>query len=1110
MIEEYGLPQTNMRTYTVMIVLTCCAVLIPISDPITEILVESEKQAHTGGIGGGGQSGGGKLVAYPHVLEETLSSSVSISDTAWLNEQEIIVVGWYSSNVTVGNQTLVVDTEGVSDMLVARIALGEGVVWSLTANCSGEDKLHSVAIEKEDGDINGNNSTIWVGGAFQGSISIGSQTLAPSASNNEVRAMVSRMNVNGAILDNVHSEGNSGQASVFDLEISEMGAYVVGQANSAATFGTHSISNLGSSSVGFVSHISNAGGWETLASTSCCTNPNSYQDASFNAISTDSEGNLLISGSADEGVQYNGTTLISGVNDENSEGLVLKLDSNLDMIWSASVGSRETAGDEQLNDISVHSDNVYVVGTVYGTQGKRVSAGMIPVSTRGVHDAFIGILDIQNGTWKHARAYGGQGDDYGGAVSRLTDNLTTFSIGHEGSITLAANLITGVAEMGVALLTIESERGKEAWSIEASAYGLESSPGALSANETGALVVGNLLSLDGYSLMIFESDQDGDGYSARNDAFPLDDTQFRDSDGDGLGDSSEGNNPDDCPLQWGNSTLDRFGCPDTDGDGVSNMFDKLPDDSTQWKDSDDDGYGDNQFGNMPDSCEEEYGVSHADMFGCPDSDEDGWSNQGDLFADDASQWRDSDGDGFGDNLLGFEGDACPSTFGTSSADRFGCPDSDSDDWSDDGDAFIDDSLKWSDLDGDGYADNSGAPELDLWPNDATQWSDSDSDGYGDNRYGTLGDHFPDDPTQWSDMDGDGYGDDPTGNQPDAFTYNPTQWSDSDGDGWGDNQSGLQADRFASEPTQWSDLDGDGCGDNPLGVNPDAFPYDFTQCTDRDGDGYGDNPNGNQPDLFPDEASQWEDADGDGLGDNLSGVNADPFLNDFDNDGYNDTMDILPKFASPGDLDADGCMDEVDLFPKLSKECSDFDGDGIGDNEDNDDDNDGWSDSEEERLGTDAFSSAEKPIESFEVVVPGTQIGLAAWDLLGILVGLPMASWLSFGLLTRKGRGERYAERLRNCQNLIALEDASKDYENALKYRLLGPHQGLMLERVRSNVENDLQEAELGLAPDSMSDYTGPSREIQGIIDDDGWEWLEHGGENWYRDQGDGRWRPWKE
>jgi hypothetical protein len=68
----------------------------------------------------------------------------------------------------------------------------------------------------------------------------------------------------------------------------------------------------------------------------------------------------------------------------------------------------------------------------------------------------------------------------------------------------------------------------------------------------------------------------------------------------------------------------------------------------------------------------------------------------------------------------------------------------------------------------------------------------------------------------------------------------------------------------------------------------------------------------------------------------------------------------------------------------------------------------------------------------------------------------------------------------------------------------------MLERVRSNVENDLQESELGLSPESMSGYSGPSREMTGVIDDDGWEWLEHDGGNWYRDQSDGRWHPWKE
>ena len=76
---------------------------------------------------------------------------------------------------------------------------------------------------------------------------------------------------------------------------------------------------------------------------------------------------------------------------------------------------------------------------------------------------------------------------------------------------VAVGPVTGVlvGEKGVALLATESDREKEAWSIEASAYGLESSPGALSVNQTGALVVGNILSLDAYSLMIFEADADG-------------------------------------------------------------------------------------------------------------------------------------------------------------------------------------------------------------------------------------------------------------------------------------------------------------------------------------------------------------------------------------------------------------------------------------------------------------------------------------------------------------------------------------------------------------------------------------------------------------------------
>ena len=1067
-------------------------------------LDEEKDLNYVGDIGGNG--GVGKSTVYPPVLEDTLPSSISITDLAWSDESSFIAVGYFSENLTMGNQTFSVNS-GSEDLIILNVSLQSGIQWAVVADCEGDDRITSVEIS--------DNGGIWVIGQFSGELTIDNTTFAPSAVKTENRLLVAHFSPNGQLLGGIDSDAAT-YVIPHDIELSGSGAYIVGEADTSLVLGTYDLTGIISDKVGFIAHVSMTGVWDSLRSTDCCTGSigSNEWDASFTSISSDSDGNLLITGHADEGITFENTEIVSGRSASDSDGFVMRIDSAYNVIWVNSVGSEESLGPtdepEILTSLSVSGDFVHVVGTIKGTQQNKVSAGQISVQTRSGYDAFVGILDLQNGTWLQARGIGGINDDIGGKVVELSENITVISIGYHSNINLAGSLFTNAQESGVLLLAIDSQRAKELWAVEASAFSLSSYPGGLAVNQTGAIVTGNLLDSSAYSLLVFENDEDGDGYSIRTDAFPLDDSQYRDSDGDGLGDSSEGNNPDDCPSQWGNSTLDRNGCPDTDGDGVSNMFDKLPDDSSQWLDFDDDGFGDNRTGNMPDSCPAEYGESDADVFGCPDSDEDGWSDLGDAFANDASQWRDTDNDGFGDNLLGFEGDSCPTQYGGSSADRFGCPDMDSDLWSDENDAFIDEPLKWSDVDGDGYADNPGAPEIDLWPNDATQWSDSDSDGHGDNQYGTLGDHFPEDSTQWSDMDGDGYGDDLNGNNPDAFSYNPTQWLDSDGDGWGDNQSGLQADRFPSEPTQWSDIDGDGCGDNPLGVNPDSFPYDFTQCTDRDGDGYGDNINGNRPDIFPDEPSQWIDEDGDGLGDNSSGINGDQYLDDFDNDGYKDSEDILPKFASPGDRDADGCMDEDDLFENNSNECSDFDGDGIGDNEDTDDDGDGWSDSEEMRLGTNYLSSKEKPVDSFEVVIPGTEIGLGAWDLLGILLGLPMATWLSFGILTRKARGERFAELLRNCQNLIALEDASKQYETALKYKLLGPHQGLMLERVRSNVENDLQESELGLAPDSSSDYTGPSRDIQGNIDADGWEWLEHGGTNWYRDQGDGRWRPWKE
>lgn len=214
-------------------------------------------------------------------------------------------------------------------------------------------------------------------------------------------------------------------------------------------------------------------------------------------------------------------------------------------------------------------------------------------------------------------------------------------------------------------------------------------------------------------------DGDGDGYSTPTqawgvdsgaDAFASDSTQWGDFDEDGFGNNygnaswidrpenwvgvfiDGANDQDACPMQpgtsWQNGIL---GCPDSDGDGWWNVQDAFPGDPTQWSDVDGDGYGDNESGANADACPNIAGNSTVDRLGCIDTDGDGrsdpelsWTvvNGGDEFRLEPTQWFDTDGDGYGDELNGFEGDQCPDVYGLSFSDRFGCPDTDRDGWSD--------------------------------------------------------------------------------------------------------------------------------------------------------------------------------------------------------------------------------------------------------------------------------------------------------------------------------------------------------------------------------------------------------------------------------------------
>jgi len=207
----------------------------------------------------------------------------------------------------------------------------------------------------------------------------------------------------------------------------------------------------------------------------------------------------------------------------------------------------------------------------------------------------------------------------------------------------------------------------------------------------------------------------------------------RDMDEDGNDDNDEFLDPDDdCPFVSGSAHRGGMrGCPDFDVDGWADEADAFYQDETQWADADGDGFGDNSWGNLADECPLEVGNSTEDRLGCPDSDGDGYSDpdslwlahpkgSADAFIDLPDQHLDSDGDGFGDDFFATEGDYCSSESGTSSKDRFGCKDSDGDGWSDESEGWKKD--KWE----------THGVGPDFFPHNHYQWFDSDSDGFGDN------------------------------------------------------------------------------------------------------------------------------------------------------------------------------------------------------------------------------------------------------------------------------------------------------------------------------------------------------------------------------------------
>ena len=200
-------------------------------------------------------------------------------------------------------------------------------------------------------------------------------------------------------------------------------------------------------------------------------------------------------------------------------------------------------------------------------------------------------------------------------------------------------------------------------------------------------------------------DCDGDTYEDLVDAFPLDDSEWSDMDGDGFGDNDDDG--------------------DIDGDGLANAYDACPLDANEYYDTDGDGICDN-----------------AD----DDDDGDGVLDVDDVSPMDPDESTDWDGDGIGDNTdADDDGDGIDDDVDLDEDGESQAYDFDNDGWDDDDEVTCEtngtnsESIP-SDNDDDGLCDdfqdddddNDGTVDTeDAFPLDADVYADNDGDGMAD-------------------------------------------------------------------------------------------------------------------------------------------------------------------------------------------------------------------------------------------------------------------------------------------------------------------------------------------------------------------------------------------
>lgn len=206
--------------------------------------------------------------------------------------------------------------------------------------------------------------------------------------------------------------GSNGDDFVTDMVTDKLGnMYLVGSFNYTVDFnpnaGTSNLTSNGGSDI-YILKLDSGSNFIWAKSIGGASNDIA------NALSIDNIGNVYISGTFQNTVDFNPSGGYNLSSNGGNDIFILKLDSNGNFNWAKSFGG--TSGNDNVSSL-VYDKNgfIYTTGTYTGTVDFNPNAGVNNYTTNGGTDIFIQKLDL-NGNFIWAKSFGGINNDYSKGV----------------------------------------------------------------------------------------------------------------------------------------------------------------------------------------------------------------------------------------------------------------------------------------------------------------------------------------------------------------------------------------------------------------------------------------------------------------------------------------------------------------------------------------------------------------------------------------------------------------------------------------------------------------------------------------------------------------------